>query len=116
MNTEHNDESENQPTSAQLALRLYVAGNAPNSVAATANLKAICNRCLEPDAYDLEIIDVLEEPSRALEDHILVTPTLLRVAPRPVTIVGTLSDHRQVLQALGVERRAGNPAGRPEDC
>lgn len=88
-----------------LVLRLYVAGDAPNSVEAVANLRAICTRWLEADAYDLEIIDVLEEPLRALEDGALVTPTLMRTSSTPVSIVGTLSDHRKVRQALGLEER-----------
>jgi len=89
----------------RLTLLLYVAGDAPNSVEAMANLKAMCDDCLEPDTYDLEIIDVLEEPLRALEDGVLVTPTLLRVSPSALSIVGTLEDHAKVRQALGLDQR-----------
>jgi len=88
-----------------LVLRLYVADDAPNSMEARANLKAICSQWLEPEAYDLEIIDVLEEPLRALEEGILVTPTLMRISSAPVSIVGTLRDHGKVSQALGLEER-----------
>ena len=52
-------ENENGSAAEKLVLRLYVAGDAPNSVRAVANLKAICRRWLETDQYELEIIDVL---------------------------------------------------------
>jgi len=102
VSVEHDTGKERQGAADRLTLRLYVAGDAPNSVEAMANLKAICDSCLEPDAYDLEIVDILEEPLRALEDGVLVTPTLLRVLPQPLSIVGTLEDHRKVRQALGL--------------
>lgn len=94
------EDKEKQSRGPRLSLRLYVAGDAPNSVEARANLKAICRQALEPGAYDLEIIDVLEEPLRALEDGVLVTPTLMRVNSASVCIIGTLEDHDKVKRAL----------------
>lgn len=83
-----------------LSLRLYVAGNAPNSVQAIANAKAICAEHF-PDGYALEIVDLLEKPARALADGIIVTPTLIKISPPPVRrIVGNLSEKIQVLLAL----------------
>jgi circadian clock protein KaiB len=102
VSVEHGTKEERREAADRLTLRLYVAGDAPNSVEAAANLKAICSGYLEPDTYDLEIVDVLEEPLRALEDGVLVTPTLLRVSPQRLSIVGTLEDHRKVRQALGL--------------
>jgi circadian clock protein KaiB len=85
---------------ARLVLRLYVAGNAPNSLRATANAKAICNEHFA-SGYDLEIVDLLEYPLQALADGVIVTPTLLRLLPSPVQrLVGNLSDTRQVLLTL----------------
>lgn len=82
-------------------LRLYVAGNAPNSVIAVANATSICNDHY-PLGYKLEIVDLMDEPARALQDGIVVTPTLVRVRPAPARkIIGTLSDRTQVLIALG---------------
>jgi circadian clock protein KaiB len=84
-------------------MRLYVAGNAPNSVRAIANLAAICKEHL-PHAYSLEIIDVLEHPLRALADGVLVTPSLAKLGPGPVTnVIGNLSDTSRVLLALGLK-------------
>ena len=83
--------------------RLYVAGDAQNSAQAVANLTAICHTYL-PDRHDIEVVDVFREPKRALVDGILMTPTLVKLAPSPVRrIVGTLSQTQPVLQALGLE-------------
>jgi circadian clock protein KaiB len=84
-------------------LRLYVAGNAPNSVRAIANAKAIC---LEHygDNCELEIVDLMEQPLRALADEIIVTPTLLRLQPLPMRrVIGNLNDLEQVFLALGAK-------------
>ena len=91
------------PAGEAVLLRLYVAGQAPNSGRAIANLKAILKAHL-PDRHRLEVVDVLERPERALKDGILVTPTLLKLSPPPsVKIVGDLSETARVLLALGVE-------------
>lgn len=83
-----------------LLLRLYVAGNAPNSLRAVANAKAICEEYLTA-RYELEIVDLLKHPARALADGIIVTPTLLRLRPLPAQrMIGNLSDTNQVLLTL----------------
>ena len=83
--------------------RLYVAGDAQNSVDAIANLTAICRKHL-PGLYDIEVMDVFLEPARALMDGIFMTPTLVKLAPAPSRkIIGNLSQTGRVLQALGLE-------------
>lgn len=83
-----------------LRLRLYVAGHAPNSVLAIANLQAICDEHFG-SAHELEVVDSLDYPARALADGIIVTPTLLKLLPLPVRrVIGSLSDANQVLLAL----------------
>lgn len=93
-------------TMSRLLLRLYVAGDAPNSVAARANLR----RILEPygaGAYSVEVVDCLRQPMRALQEGVLVTPTLVRLEPEPMrTIIGSLSDAARVLETLGLESPA----------
>jgi circadian clock protein KaiB len=85
-----------------LKMRLYVAGGAPNSVRAIANLAAICTEHLQ-FTFKLEIIDVLQFPLRALADGILVTPHLAKLSPSPAAkVVGNLSDRASVLTALGI--------------
>ncbi len=82
--------------------RLYIAGNAPNSLQAISNIKRITDQYLS-GKYNVEIIDVLKEPLRTLEDSIYVTPTLIRLFPEPhCKIIGSLSDENQVLLALGL--------------
>ena len=88
---------------AALLLRLYVAGNAPNSTRAVANAKAICEEHFASD-HDLEIVDLLEHPGRALADGVIVTPTLVKLLPLPVErLIGNLSDTDQVLVTLGAK-------------
>jgi circadian clock protein KaiB len=89
-----------KPAIGELVLRLYVAGGAPNSLRAIANTKAICDEHFAA-GYELEIVDMLEHPQRALIDGIVVTPTLLKLQPFPVQrVVGNLSDTNQVLLTL----------------
>jgi circadian clock protein KaiB len=86
--------------------RLFVADHAENSVRAVANLAEICSTHLQ-DRHEIEIVDVFKEPERALADGILMTPTLIRLAPLPLRrIIGTLSDARSVLQTLGLDAEA----------
>jgi circadian clock protein KaiB len=84
----------------RVRLRLYVAGQAPNSVRAVANVRAICDEHFA-SGHELEIVDLLEHPQRALADGIVVTPTLLKLFPLPVQrLIGNLSDTNQVVLAL----------------
>jgi circadian clock protein KaiB len=83
-----------------LTLRLYIAGNAPNSLRATGNAKAICEEHF-PGGYELEVVDMLEFPQRAMADGIIVTPTLLKLTPLPIQrVIGNLSDTDRVLMIL----------------
>ena len=88
-------------TKPALLLRLYVAGQAPNSLRAIASVRKICDEYFASE-HDLEIVDLLQHPLRALADGIVVTPTLLRLSPLPIQrVIGNLSDTKQVLLALG---------------
>lgn len=88
---------------ALFKFRLYVAGDAPNSTLAVTNLLALCRAHL-PECHEIEIIDVLREPRMALANSILMTPTLVKLAPAPAReIIGTLSEPETVLLALGLE-------------
>ena len=91
--------------SAQLEIfnfRLYIAGKAPNSLQAMANLTDLCETYL-PGRHEIEIVDVCLYPSRALADEIFMTPTLVSLSPYPGRrIVGTLSNTEPILQILGL--------------
>jgi len=83
--------------------RLFIAGHAMNSLQAVTNLKTLCAKYL-PDRHEIEIVDVYQAPERALYEGVMMTPTLLRIAPTPVRrIVGTLSQTATVLRALELE-------------
>jgi circadian clock protein KaiB len=85
-------------------LRLYVAGQTPKSIAAFANLKAICENHMA-GKYQIEIIDLLKNPALARGDQILAIPTLVRQLPQPIRkIIGDLSDTERVL--VGLDLRA----------
>jgi circadian clock protein KaiB len=83
-------------------LRLYVAGQTPKCLTAIANLKRICEEHL-PGQYQLEVIDLLENPKLAREHQILAIPTLVRKLPTPLRkIIGDLSNRERVLLGLDV--------------
>jgi len=83
-----------------LLLRLYVAGNAPNSLAAVGNLRAALQELGRADV-ELEVLDVFDGVERALADGVLVTPLLIRVQPGPpVRVMGSLSDRGQLRMVL----------------
>ena len=87
-----------------LSLRLYVAGQAPNSAAAIRNLGILFpGREALGQPVEIEIVDLLREPLRGLLDGVVLSPTLVRIAPPPVRrVVGNLSNHEAVLLALGI--------------
>ncbi len=86
----------------QYVLRLYVAGNTPQSSRAILSIKAICETHLK-DRYDLTVVDLYEQQSRAQDDQIVAAPTLIRQLPLPVRrLMGDLSQTARVLTALGL--------------
>jgi circadian clock protein KaiB len=83
--------------------RLYIAGAAQNSALAVANINALCAAYL-PGRYDIEVIDVFQDPKRALAEGIFMTPLLIKLSPAPTCrIVGTLKQTETVLAALGLD-------------
>jgi circadian clock protein KaiB len=81
-------------------LILYIAGQTPNSKAAVANLKEICEENLA-GRYQIQVVDLLENPQLARGDQILAIPTLVRKLPEPVRkIIGDLSNTERVLVGL----------------
>jgi circadian clock protein KaiB len=87
-------------TSAEYLLRLYVAGTTTKSLQALANLRMICEEHLA-GRYQLEVIDLLENPALARGDQILALPALVRQLPPPVKkIIGDFSNAERVLVGL----------------
>lgn len=81
-------------------LRLYVAGQTAKSIAALANIKRLCDERLT-GRYEIEVIDLLENPRLAAGDQILAVPTLVRKLPEPIKkIIGGLSQTERILLGL----------------
>jgi circadian clock protein KaiB len=90
-------------------LRLFVAGDEPNSRKAKEVLKYLGERHLQGN-YTLEVVDVLENYKAALEAQILFAPTLMIIDPPTKTrIIGSLSDVRRILEVLGLPEAEENP-------
>src|SRR5271170_5620738 len=84
----------------QWQLRLYVAGQTPKSVAAFANLQRLCEEHLAGE-FEIEVIDLIENPRLARDDQIVAIPTLVRKLPEPIRkIIGDLSDTERTLVGL----------------
>ncbi len=81
-------------------LRLFVTGILPNSVRAIVNIKAICEQYLK-GRYELEIIDIYQQPALALTEEIIAIPVLIKKLPLPEErLIGDLSDIEKVLKGL----------------
>ena len=96
------------------ALRLYVAGPSPKSIAAFSNLKKMCEAHLA-GRYKIEVVDLIQHPQLAAGDQIVAIPTLVRKLPEPLRrIVGDLSNTERTLVGLqlrparfGISQRNG---------
>jgi len=81
-------------------LRLYVAGQSPRSLRALANLRRICTEDLDA-RYQLEVIDLYQQPELAQCDQIVALPALIKRLPEPLrSIVGDMSNTERVLVGL----------------
>ena len=87
-------------------LRLYVAGRTPKSVLAIANIKKICEENLQ-GRYELEVIDLYQQPTLAEGEQIVAVPTLIKKLPLPLRrIIGDMSDTERVLVGLDLRKKA----------
>ena len=85
-------------------LRLYVTGMTPRSVRAVNNLRAICDEYLE-GRYDLEVIDIYQQPVLTKGEQIIAAPTLIKKLPLPIRrIIGDMSNRERVLLGLDLVR------------
>ena len=88
--------------SEMYVLRLFITGILPNSTRAVINIKAICEQYLK-GRYQLEIIDIYQQPSLTLTENIIAVPVLIKKFPLPEErLIGDLSDTKKVLKALQV--------------
>ena len=92
-----------KPSKPRYRLRLYIAGMTPRSARALANIAEICEQYLK-GRYDLQIIDLYQQPVLAAGDQIIAVPTLIKKLPPPLRrLIGDLSDREQVLIGLDLK-------------
>lgn len=83
--------------------RLYVAGNTTRSTSAVANVRRICDQYL-PDRYELQVIDVYQQPGEAKRDRVIALPTLIKELPLPSrSFVGDMSNTERILIGLNLK-------------
>lgn len=85
-------------------LRLYIAGTSPQSMRALANVKKICEKSLHGH-YELQVIDLYQQPQLAQGEQILAAPTLIKKLPLPLRrIIGDMSNTERVLVGLDLRK------------
>ena len=93
---------------ATYILRLYVTGSSHRSLQAVYNLKKLWEEYL-PDDYDLEVIDIYENPDAARDEQIIAAPTLVKKLPQPIRkFVGDMSNTQKILVGLDLYKRQDN--------
>jgi circadian clock protein KaiB len=100
------EEALKQASEGHYVLKLYVSGSSPRSAKAISNITSICDQYLA-GRYDLDIIDVFQQPELAKANQLLAAPTLIKESPDPSRrLVGDFSDEDRVLYSLNIERKA----------
>jgi circadian clock protein KaiB len=88
----------------KFVLQLFVTGILPNSAQAIINIKSICEQYLK-GRYELEIIDIYQQPSLALKEEVIAIPLLVKKSPLPEEhIIGDLSNTEMVLRMFGIKQ------------
>lgn len=92
----------NNAEKGRYVLRLYITGMTPNSKKAVENIKKICEEHLA-GRYNLQVIDIYQQPSLAEGEQIIAAPTLVKIQPAPLKrLIGDMSDTEKVLSGLGI--------------
>lgn len=100
------EESMHQAGTEKYVLRLYITGMTPNSKRAVENVKKICEEHLK-GRYELEIIDIYQQPSLAEGEQIIAAPTLIKKLPHPLRkLIGDMSNTEKVLLGLDLREKS----------
>lgn len=92
-----------KPQDKNYVLRLYVTGTTPQSVRAITNVKKICEEYLK-GRYELEVVDLYQQPQLARGEQIIAAPTLVKKMPLPLRrIIGDMSRSERVLTGLDLK-------------
>jgi circadian clock protein KaiB len=85
------------------ALRLYITGQTPRSRRSVENLRALCDKYI-PGQFDLEVVDIYQQPAMAAAGQIIAAPTLIKTMPPPLRrLVGDFSDQNRVILGLDIK-------------
>jgi circadian clock protein KaiB len=104
------DDPRATPAEARFHFQLYVTGHTPRSTQAVANLRALCEEHLD-GRYELEVIDLYQEPARAAAGQVIASPTLIKILPKPLMrMVGNLADRDQLRIKLDLADPLGGAA------
>jgi circadian clock protein KaiB len=88
---------------ARYALRLYITGQTPRSRQSVENLRALCDKYI-PGQFDLEVVDIYQQPAMAAAGQIIAAPTLIKSMPLPLRrLVGDFSDQNRVILGLDIK-------------
>ncbi|MCX5806756.1 MAG: circadian clock KaiB family protein [Proteobacteria bacterium] len=99
--TEEFEEASAKQTPAKYVLRLYVTGMTPKSTLAIGNVRKLCEEYLS-GRYELEVIDIYQQPKLAKGEQIIATPTLIKKLPLPLRrLIGDMSDTERFL--IGID-------------
>jgi len=100
--TEAFDHLANKTRNERYVLRLYIAGMTPKSMKAVENIKKICEEELQ-DCYELEVIDITQQPHRIKEEDLIATPTLIKKLPLPIRkFIGDMSNTERIIVGLNL--------------
>jgi circadian clock protein KaiB len=94
-----------RPVEKHYVLRLYVTGSTPHSIRAITNIRQFCEEYLE-GRYDLEVIDMSQDPALAKGEQIIAAPTLIKKLPLPLRrFIGDMSHTERILLGLDLHER-----------
>ena len=103
--TQQFEQSLSQPPEIHYVLRLYVTGSTPQSLRAITNVKKFCEEYLK-GRYELEVIDLYQQPQLAQGEQIIAAPTLIKKLPLPLRrIIGDMSKTERVLVGLDLQKK-----------
>ncbi|MXV14256.1 circadian clock KaiB family protein [Hufsiella ginkgonis] len=96
------DECKDANEPSAYVLRLFISGASPNSTRAVYNIRQVCEKYL-PGRYQLDIIDVHQQPVLAREEQVIALPLLVKLSPEPKRrLIGDMSNTAKVLSGLGI--------------
>jgi circadian clock protein KaiB len=96
-------ERKGKPPQLRYLLRLYITGQTPRSLQSVENLRVLCDKYL-PGQFDLEVVDIYQQPAMAAAGQIIAAPTLIKSMPLPLRrLVGDFSDQKRVILGLDLK-------------